>query len=83
MSQHFGDLEGVKTDIDDIIVHAETKVKHGQPVLVPMRMCILVKNTALLCFAVDALSKCCIFGIRVHDLCLVYFPSFCSVKGKW
>jgi len=27
MSQHFGELEGVETDIDDIIVHAETEVK--------------------------------------------------------
>ena len=26
MSQHFGDLEGVETDIDDIIVHAEKEV---------------------------------------------------------
>jgi len=30
MSQHFSDLEGVETDIDDIIVHAETEVKHDQ-----------------------------------------------------
>ena len=29
MSQHFGDLEGVETDIDDIIVHAYTEMKHG------------------------------------------------------
>ena len=28
MSQHFGDLEGVETDIDDIIVHADTEMKH-------------------------------------------------------
>ena len=28
VNQHFGDLEGVETDIDDIIVHAETEVKH-------------------------------------------------------
>ena len=28
MSQHFGDLEGVETDIDDIIIHADTEVKH-------------------------------------------------------
>ena len=28
MSQHFSDLEGVETDIDDIIVHPETEVKH-------------------------------------------------------
>jgi len=28
MSQHFGDLEGVETDIDDIIVHAGTEMKH-------------------------------------------------------
>ena len=27
MSQHFGDLEGVETDINDIIVHAETEMK--------------------------------------------------------
>lgn len=30
MSQHFGNLEGVETDIDDIIVHGETKAKHDQ-----------------------------------------------------
>ena len=30
MSQYFSDLEGVETDIDDIIVHAETEVKHDQ-----------------------------------------------------
>ena len=30
MSQHFSDLEGVETDIDDIIVHAETEVKNDQ-----------------------------------------------------
>ena len=24
ISQHFGDLEGVETDIDDIIIHADT-----------------------------------------------------------
>ena len=29
MSQHFGDLEGVETDIDDIIVHANTEMKRG------------------------------------------------------
>ena len=29
MSPHFGDLEGVETDIDDIIVHADTEMKHG------------------------------------------------------
>ena len=28
MSQHFGDLEGVETDIDDIIIHTDTEVKH-------------------------------------------------------
>jgi len=27
MSQHFSDLEGVETDIDDIVVHAEIGVK--------------------------------------------------------
>ena len=30
MSQHFSDLEDVETDIDDIIVHAETEVKHDR-----------------------------------------------------
>ena len=30
MSQHLSDLEGVETDIDDIIVHAKTEVKHDQ-----------------------------------------------------
>jgi len=29
MHQHFGDLEGVETDIDDIIVHADTEIKHA------------------------------------------------------
>ena len=28
MNQHFSDMEGVETDIDDIIVHADTKMKH-------------------------------------------------------
>ena len=28
ISQHFGDLEGVETDIDDIIVHADAEMKH-------------------------------------------------------
>ena len=28
MSQHFGDLEGVETDIDQIITHADTEMKH-------------------------------------------------------
>ena len=28
MNQHFGDLEGVETDIDDKIVHADTEMKH-------------------------------------------------------
>ena len=28
MSQHFSDLEGIETDTDDIIVHAETEAKH-------------------------------------------------------
>ena len=27
MSQHFRDLEGVETDIDDIIIHANTEMK--------------------------------------------------------
>ena len=28
MNQHFGDLEGVETDIVDIIIHADTEMKH-------------------------------------------------------
>ena len=28
MHQHFDDLEGVETDINDIIVHADTEIKH-------------------------------------------------------
>ena len=28
MSQHVADLEGVETDIDDIIIHADTEIKH-------------------------------------------------------
>ena len=28
MSQHFGVLEGVETDIDDIIIHAYREMKH-------------------------------------------------------
>ena len=28
MSQHFGDLKVVETDIDDIIIHADTEFKH-------------------------------------------------------
>ena len=28
MSQHFGNLQGVETDIDDIIIHADTELKH-------------------------------------------------------
>ena len=28
MSQHFGDLQGVETDTDDKIVHADTEMKH-------------------------------------------------------
>ena len=28
MNQHFGDLQGVETDTDDKIVHADTEMKH-------------------------------------------------------
>jgi len=28
MHQHFGDLEGLETDIDEIIVHVDTAIKH-------------------------------------------------------
>lgn len=29
MHEHFGDLEGVEADIDDITVHADTEIKHA------------------------------------------------------
>ena len=28
MHQHFGDLEGLETDIDEIVVHVDTAIKH-------------------------------------------------------
>ena len=29
MHEHFGSLEGVEADIDDITVHADTEIKHA------------------------------------------------------
>ena len=45
MSQHFGDLEGVETDIDDIIVHAETEVKHDHRVHAVLERCEKINLT--------------------------------------
>ena len=39
MSQHFGDLEGVETDIDDIIIHADTEVKHDHRLDLVLERC--------------------------------------------
>lgn len=39
MSQHFGDLEGIETDIDDIIVHVETEVKHDHRLQAVLERC--------------------------------------------
>ena len=45
MSQHFGDLEGVETDIDDIIVHAETEVKHDHRLHAVLERCERINLT--------------------------------------
>ena len=45
MSQHFGDLEGVETDIDDIIVHAETEVKHDHRLQAVLERCEKINLT--------------------------------------
>ena len=45
MSQHFGDLEGVETDIDDIIVHAETEVKQDHRVHAVLERCEKINLT--------------------------------------
>ena len=39
MGQHFGDLEGVETDIYDIIMHAETEVKLGHRLHAVLERC--------------------------------------------
>jgi len=41
-SQHFGDLEGVETDI---IVHAETEVKHGHRLRAVLELCEKINLT--------------------------------------
>ena len=45
MSQHFGDLEGVETDIDDIIVHAETAIKHDHRLHAVLERCEKINLT--------------------------------------
>ena len=45
MSQHFSDLEGVETDIDDIIVHAETEAKHDQRLHSVLERCEKILKT--------------------------------------
>ncbi|PFX15247.1 Retrovirus-related Pol polyprotein [Stylophora pistillata] len=45
MSQHFSDLEGVETDIDDIIVHAETEEKHDHHLQAVLERCEKINLT--------------------------------------
>ena len=45
ISQHFSDLEGVENDIDDIIVHAETQVKHDQRLHSVLQRCEKINLT--------------------------------------
>ena len=45
MNQYFSDLEGVETDIDDIIVHAETEVKHDHPLQAVLERCKKINPT--------------------------------------
>ena len=45
MSQHFGDLEGVETAIDDIIVHAETEIKHYHRLQAVLERCEKINLT--------------------------------------
>ena len=53
MSQHFGDLEGVETDIDDIIAHADTEMKDDarlNSVLDRCKKINLTLNKGKMCF---------------------------------
>ena len=53
MSQHFGHLEGVETDIDDIIVHADTEMKDDarlNSVLDRCKKINLTLNKGKMCF---------------------------------
>ena len=45
MSQHFSDLEGIETDIDDTIVHAETEVKHDHRLHAVLEQCEKINLT--------------------------------------
>ena len=45
MNQHFGDLEGVETDIGDMIVHAETEVKHDHRLHAVLERCEKINPT--------------------------------------
>ena len=45
ISHHFGDLEGVETDIDDIIVHAETEVTHDHRLQAVLERCEKINLT--------------------------------------
>lgn len=45
MSQHFGDLEGVETDIDGIIVHSQTEVKHDHRLQAVLERCEKINLT--------------------------------------
>ena len=39
MSQQFGDLEGVETDIDDILLHGTTEEEHGKRLEAALQGC--------------------------------------------
>ena len=45
MSQHFGDLEEFETDIDDILVHAETKTTHDHRLQALLERCNKINLT--------------------------------------
>ena len=45
MSRHFGDLEGVETDIDDKIIHADTEIKHDYRLDLVLDRCKNIKLT--------------------------------------
>ena len=45
MSQHFGYLEGVETNIDDILIHGATEAEHDQRLQVLLRRCEQINLT--------------------------------------
>jgi len=45
MHQHFGDLEGVETNIGDIIVHADMEIKHHNRVHAVLDRCEKINLT--------------------------------------